>query len=119
VLTSDMLDTGTPANRSIIPPGFEGGSANQARGHLLAARLGGSGTIPENLVTIQQTPANTPVMRGFEGQAYNAVRAGETVNYSSTPVYNGTNVVPRGITLIGQGSKGFQLGVTVLNPPGW
>ncbi|WP_316959750.1 RHS repeat-associated core domain-containing protein [Streptomyces sp. TRM68367] len=87
----DMLDEGTDAKRSIRPPGFKGGMpiGNHARGHLLANRLGGSGDIPENLVTLVQDPVNTPIMRGFESQVYGAVAKGETVNYSVTPVYDG------------------------------
>jgi hypothetical protein len=118
-LTQDLLDTGSAANRSIIPPGFEGGAAGQARGHLLANRLGGSGQIPENLVTLQQVPVNTPVMRGFEAQIYNAVSSGQTVSFTSTPLYNGANLIPRGVTLTAEGSGGFSLGVTILNPIGF
>jgi len=115
-LTDDMLGTGTRPDQSIIPPGFQGGAAGQARGHLLGAQLGGSGDLPENLVTLQQNPANSPVMRGFENQTAAAVRSGQTVNYSSVPIYQGANQIPRGITITGSGSGGFQLGVTVLNP---
>jgi len=115
-LTDDMLGTGTRPDQSIIPPGFEGGAAGQARGHLLGAQLGGSGDLPENLVTLQQNPANTPVMRGFENQTAAAVRSGQTVNYSSVPIYQGANPIPRAITIMGSGSGGFQLGVSILNP---
>ncbi|MEM9246230.1 MAG: RHS repeat-associated core domain-containing protein, partial [Cyanobacteria bacterium P01_F01_bin.153] len=71
VITPDMIKTGSPALRSIKPPGFKGGAAGHARGHLLGSQLGGSGAEPRNLVTIQQNPANTPVMRGFETQIRN------------------------------------------------
>ena len=119
-ITRDMIGTGTKANPSIEPPGWSGDGTrfNEARGHLLGKQLGGSGDDARNLVTIQQRPANTPVMSGFEGQVRQAVEGGQTVNYSSTPIYNGSNPVPRGITIIGQGDGGFNTGVTVLNPPG-
>jgi hypothetical protein len=80
--------------------------------------LGGSGDIAENLVTLQQNWTNSPVMRGFEGQVRVAVEAGQTVKYSATPLYDGGNLIPRGVTLIGQGNDGFGLAVTVLNPIG-
>ncbi|THD75227.1 MAG: hypothetical protein E7812_17590 [Phenylobacterium sp.] len=93
--------------------------SSQVRGHLLGAQLGGSGDVAENLVTLEQNPANSPVMRSFENQVRAAVEGGQTVQYSSTPIYNGSNLVPRGITLSGSGSGGFKLNVTVLNPPGY
>lgn len=115
-LTQDMLGTGTRPSQSIIPPGFQGGAVGQSRGHLLGAQLGGSGQLPQNLVAILQNPANTPVMRGFENQTAAAVRAGQTVNYSAIPIYQGDNLVPSGITIMASGSGGFRLSVTVLNP---
>ncbi|ARR56356.1 hypothetical protein HY78_24315 [Rhizorhabdus wittichii DC-6] len=120
-ITQDMIGTGTAANPSIIPPGWSGNGRlfNEARGHLLGRQLGGSGDLAENLVTLQQNPANSPVMRGFENQVRSAVEGGQVVRYSSTPVYNGSNLAPRGITLSGKGSGGFDLNVTVLNPAGW
>jgi hypothetical protein len=119
-LTEEMIGTGTPANPAIRPPGWSGNGNqfNEARGHLLGRQLGGSGDVPENLVTLQQTPTNTPVMSGFESRVRSAIEAGENVRYSSTPIYNGNNLVPRGITLSARGSRGFRLDVTILNPPG-
>ena len=55
-------------------------------------------------------------MRGFENAAAAAVRGGETLSYSSVPIYQGVNAVPRGITIMSSGSGGFQQGVTILNP---
>jgi len=117
-ITEDMIKTGTPASSSIKPPGFEGGgpgSPGHARGHLFGNQLGGSGDDPRNLVTLYQNPTNHPAMSGFEGQVRNAVEGGQTVIYSSTPVYQGDNLVPTGVTLNAQGSDGFSLDVTVLN----
>jgi len=113
-ITREMLGTGTRASQSIIPPGYVTDS-DFARGHLIGRQLGGSGTDARNLVTIFQNPANTPVMSGFEGQVRAAVQSGQTVNYSVVPVYQGVNAIPRGITIIGNGSGGFNLSVTVLN----
>lgn len=64
---------------------------NVARGHLLGAQLAGSGDVVENLVTLEQNPANTPIMTGFENLVRGAVEGGQTVNYSSTPIYNSAN----------------------------
>ncbi|MDD5035616.1 MAG: DNA/RNA non-specific endonuclease [Methylococcaceae bacterium] len=116
-ITQDMIGTGTKANQSIIPPGYVQ-DEGLARGHLLGAQLGGSGADARNLVTIQQAPANTPVIRGYETQVRNAAEQGETIHYSSTPIYHGENSIPCGITLSATGSNGTCLNVTVLNPPG-
>ncbi|HWS90103.1 MAG TPA: DNA/RNA non-specific endonuclease [Pyrinomonadaceae bacterium] len=119
-ITEDMLGTGTHAKSSIEPPGWSGDGKefNEARGHLLGKQLGGSGDIKENLVTLQHTGANTPVMRDFENSVASAVRAGETVEYVSIPIYRGRRGPPQGVTLMARGSRGFRLNVTVLNPPG-
>jgi len=119
-ITQDMIGTGTAANSGIIPPGWSGNGTvfNEGRGHLLGAQLGGSGDVPENLVTLTQNPANTPVMRDVETAVRNTVDNGQVVNYSSTPIYNGPNLVPRGITIQAQGSEGFHINLTVLNPAG-
>uniref|UniRef100_UPI0018CA445B DNA/RNA non-specific endonuclease n=1 Tax=Cupriavidus sp. WS TaxID=1312922 RepID=UPI0018CA445B len=120
-ITEDMINTGTVANPSIVPPGWAGDGMkyNQARGHLLGRQLGGSGDMPENLVTLQQNWTNSPVMRGYESQVRAAVESGQTVEYHVTPVYKGNNLIPRGVTLSGQGNDGFHIGVSVLNPIGW
>ena len=114
-LTPDMVGTGSPAARSIKPPGFGGGSAGHARGHLLGNQLGGSGTDPRNLVTMFQNPANSPVMRGFENQVRGALDSGQLVDYAVTPIYRGADLMPMGVTLHAQGSGGFNMFVTVLN----
>jgi hypothetical protein len=116
-LTANSIKSGgSEANPNIRPPGFLGGRANQARGHLLGNQLGGSGNDPRNLVTIQQTPANSPTMRGFEGRIRSAAEGGQVIDYTSTPVYNGGELVPRGITMSASGTGGFRLNVSVLNP---
>ena len=114
-LTPDMVGTGSKVPPSLKPPGFEGGSAGQARGHLLGAQLGGDGTNPRNVVTLTQNPTNTPVMRGYENQVRKALDAGAEVDYTSTPIYKGDDLVPRGVTLTADGSNCLNLGVSILN----
>jgi hypothetical protein len=114
-ITREMLGTGTAASRSIRPAGFLGGAANHARGHLISRLLGGSGRDPRNLTTLYQNPVNTPVMRGFEQQVANAVRSGQTVRYEVVPIFRGSELIPRAITLRATGDGGFRLLVTVLN----
>nr|WP_229851382.1 DNA/RNA non-specific endonuclease [Streptomyces roseolus] len=79
-----MLDEGTHASQSLRPPGFMGGDENQARGHLLARMLGGSGDTLDNLFTITQNPTNSPVMRDFEQAIYDEVNSptGGVVTYN-------------------------------------
>jgi hypothetical protein len=114
-ITREMLDTGSEAAQSIRPPGFAGGAAGQARGHLIARMLGGTGRDARNLVTLYQNPVNSPIMRDFEQEVYNAVDAGQTVRYSVQPIYRGTEAIPRAVTLRATGSGGFNLRVTILN----
>jgi hypothetical protein len=114
-ITREMLGTGTDAAQSIRPPGFGGQAAGQARGHLIAKMLGGTGQDARNLVTLYQNPVNSPIMRDLEQQIYNAVESGQTVRYSVEPIYRGTESIPRAITLRATGSGGFNLHVTILN----
>ncbi|MFJ3786848.1 DNA/RNA non-specific endonuclease [Streptomyces sp. NPDC090093] len=83
-ITRDMLDEGTHASQNLRPPGFMGGDENQARGHLLARMLGGSGDTLDNLFTITQNPTNSPVMRDLEQAIYNEVKSptGGVVTYN-------------------------------------
>jgi filamentous hemagglutinin len=53
--------------------------------------------------------ANSPAMRGFEMQVANAVRGGQTVTYSVTPIYEGANLIPRGVTITAKGSGNLDL----------
>ena len=114
-ITKDMLGTGTGPVRSIKPPGWVDGARNQARGHLIARALGGSGTDARNLVKLYQNPVNSPIMRDFEAQVRAAVQAGQRVRYTVRPIYNGSEAVPRAITMSARGSGGFRLDVSVLN----
>jgi hypothetical protein len=104
------------------PPGFISGKPphGHARGHLLGRQLGGAGRGQEgkrNLVTLYHIPVNTPIMRGYERLVRIAVEAGEAVEYSIIPIYRGTQDMPIAVTLRAKGSKGFTLGVTILNIP--
>jgi DNA/RNA non-specific endonuclease len=113
------LAQGTPANGDIHPPGWPAGTADHgmARGHLLGKQLGGDGNDPRNLVTLAQNPANSPAMRDFESAVRKAVEAGETVDYRVTPVYQGDNPMPVGITMWaqGDGNPPFFLEVSIIN----
>jgi len=114
-ITRNTLGTGSrPAGR-IKPPGYQGGPANHAKGHLIGRQLGGTGDDARNLVTLYQTPVNNSVMLRFENAVRRAVEAGETVKYTVTPIYRGAEGIPRAITLSARGSKGFRLDASVLN----
>jgi hypothetical protein len=118
VIRQEMLKSGTSANPTIRPPGFEGQAGNHARGHLLANVLGGSGDDARNLVTLFQRNANHPNMSSFERQVRGAVEGGETVSFRAIPIYAGSNAVPTGISLTARGSNGFNLDVSVPNSNG-
>jgi hypothetical protein len=108
------LKRGTRANQNIKPPGYLAG-AGHARGHLLGRQLGGSGNVKENLVTLYQNPVNTPIMSRYERLVRRAVEAGEVVLYTVTPIYRGTDSMPIAVTLNAQGSKGFNISLTIPN----
>ena len=114
-ITVDMVGTGTPAKSSIKPAGFEGQKAGHARGHLLGNQLGGAGDDPRNLTTLFQNPVNHPVMSSVEGSVRKAVEAGEVVQYSVKPIYEGNTLIPSGVTIKAEGDKGFYIYQTILN----
>lgn len=118
-ITKSMIGTGTHADQDIRPPGFGGQAEGHARGHLLGKQLGGSGDDEKNLVTLHHIPANTPAMRDFENAVRAAVEKGEDVDYRVTPIYDGTDPFPIGVTMSakGDGSPPFELEVTILNRP--
>ncbi|CAL9484958.1 RHS repeat-associated core domain-containing protein [Streptomyces sp. enrichment culture] len=122
VISRDMLDTGTSANPSIHPSGWSGNGTyyNEGRGHLLADRLGGSGDLEENLVTLTQDPTNTPIMRDeIEKLVYEAVDKGETVTYEVRAHYPGPgDVAPHQLSFRARGDRGFQLDRVLDNPAG-
>ncbi|WJR35311.1 DNA/RNA non-specific endonuclease [Mycobacteroides immunogenum] len=124
-VTPDMLKSGKELNAykpTVNPPGWSDldGINGFSRGHLLAARLSGMGDDARNLVKIIQNPVNSPAMRGFEAQVFNAVKGttevpGQIVNYSVTPLYKGSELMPEAIQIIAKGDNGFDLAVTLLN----
>ncbi|WP_419995876.1 RHS repeat-associated core domain-containing protein [Streptomyces boninensis] len=126
-LRREMLDKGTEAG-STRTPGWRGNGTdfNEARGHLLANRLGGPGKGPlarHNLVTLTQNPTNTPVMKAIEARVYNAVKGdtangipGQNVQYSVKPIYEGTNPIPIQLEISAFGDRGFQLTDVLDNP---
>ncbi|MFG3229842.1 LamG-like jellyroll fold domain-containing protein [Kitasatospora sp. NPDC048194] len=120
-IDKSMLDKGTEAGGS-RPPGWRGNGTNfnEARGHLLANRLGGAGKGPlarYNLVTLTQNPVNSPWMRDLiEQHIYDAADAGEVVQYSVKPIYDGANPVPVRLDFSAAGNKGFSLSGFLENP---
>ncbi|QXE35643.1 DNA/RNA non-specific endonuclease [Streptomyces sp. GMY02] len=120
-LRPEMLRTGTPAG-TLRPPGWRGnGDAfNEARGHLLADRLGGAGKgrlAFHNLVTQTNNPTNSPEQRDqVEQKIFDAVAAGEIVQYVVKPVYEGTNPIPVRLEYTAFGNRGFTLTHSLDNP---
>ncbi|MFD6274673.1 RHS repeat-associated core domain-containing protein [Streptomyces sp. NPDC060209] len=125
-VTRDMLREGTDADGALRPPGFiHGPRHNQARGHMLAQVLGGSGDSLDNLFTITQSPTNNGVMRSLEKNILDAVEgdpangnAGQTVQYSVYLEYTDdrANSVPSRIYMAADGSNGFNLDKDFPNP---
>ncbi|PJE98150.1 hypothetical protein CUT44_08870 [Streptomyces carminius] len=119
-ITRDMLDEGTHADNSLRPPGFLGGDYNQARGHLLARMLGGSGDTLDNLFTITQNPTNSPEMRDFEQAIHNAVeKDGKIVTYNVYLEYSDDqkDSVPKYIQLEAYDQHGKTIVDTTLDNP--
>jgi hypothetical protein len=118
-ITRGMIKTGSDPNPNIRPPGFDS-SKGHARGHLLGDQLGGSGKVDSNLVTLFQDGPNSPVMRDFETQVRRAVESGQVIDYRVTPIYNGSDPIPIGVTMEAKGvnpGDDFDLSVTVINQP--
>lgn len=119
-LTAPMLAFGTRADRRQTPPGWQGNgkSFNEARGHLLANQLGGSGRDPRNLVTLTQKPSNSPQMQSFEDGVRRRVRAGEMVEYSATPLYDPGVLPPSRVLLTAFDSRSGPSARIIENPAG-
>ena len=83
-----------PVIVTLVPPGYQAQVPALARGHLLGKQLGGSGDVYENLVTLFQNDANTPIMSNLERRVREAVVTGQRVEYVVTPIYEGADVVP-------------------------
>jgi DNA/RNA non-specific endonuclease len=111
---------GSAADPDIRPPGLDQLPArNRARAHLLGRQLGGTGELPANLVAMDQTRANTPVMRDYETTVAEAVRAGRTVRYTVRPIYPSPSHrgPPSAIRITASGDHGFRVQVTIANTP--
>ncbi|WP_436843808.1 DNA/RNA non-specific endonuclease [Streptomyces sioyaensis] len=117
----EMLRNGTPAGK-LWPPGWRGNGDlfNEARGHLLADRLGGAGKgrhAYHNLVTQTNNPTNSPDQRDqVEQKIFDAVDGGEIVQYSIKPIYEGTNPIPIRLEYTAFGNRGFKLTHRLDNP---
>lgn len=104
LLTKEMINTGTSANREIRPPGFiSGPKYDHSRGHLIAKQFGGSGDEPKNLVTLYQTPVNDPYMNFYELKIRQALNNGERIRYRVTPIYDGSEEIPASVILEARG----------------
>lgn len=122
-ITAPMLGTGTKANPKLKPPGWSGHGTNhnEARGHLLAKVLGGSGSDMRNLVTQTHAPMNSSWMRDFEVEVARRVRDGEVFEYLSKPLYGagyGAGLPPSAILLMAHGSRGRTSAKVIGNPAG-
>lgn len=120
LITKKMINTGTKANRDVRPPGFISGLEphGHSRGHLIGRQFGGSGDDRQNLVTLYQTPVNSPMMTEFENQIRQAVDSGETVRYRVTPIYNESDLMPKEIHMEAQSiekSGTINFNVSILN----
>jgi hypothetical protein len=109
--SSNLGETTSPPKWK--PPGWEEGDN---RTHLLGAFIGGSNKVRSNYVAMG-AEANAPVMFKFEQEVQKALKGNQTVDFRSTPIYDGTNPRPLGITLqaTGSGPNPLSLDVTILN----
>jgi hypothetical protein len=116
-----MLRTGTRPDPSLAPPGWQGrgDKFNEARGHLLGWQLGGFADEPKHVVTLTQTPANSPHMRDFENAVARRVREGEVIEYLAKPLYSAGILPPAMMLLTAHGSRGAPIARVVQNPAGW
>ncbi|WP_256107319.1 DUF6531 domain-containing protein [Streptomyces sp. ODS05-4] len=126
-LRPEILDAkrGTEAGR-LRPPGWrgDGNAFNEARGHLLADRLGGAGKgrlAWHNLVTQTNNPTNSPDQRDqVEQVIFDQVKGNqEVVQYHIKPIYEGTNPIPVRLEFTAFGNKGFTFSHSLENPAGY
>ncbi|MFE3874197.1 LamG-like jellyroll fold domain-containing protein [Kitasatospora sp. NPDC059146] len=109
-------DTRSTAAGTYDPPGFVDGT-KQARGHLLARQLGGSGLEMRNLVPLY-TNANSVVMKSYEDQVRAALdqNPSQTVYFSSQVEYwDKTDPNPRRIWFNARGTGGLNISVPIDN----
>ena len=65
--------------------------------------------------SLRQGPVNASAMSGYERMVRGWADAGNDVLYSSTPIYEGSNPMPVGVTLSAESSAGHTLDVSVIN----
>mgnify|MGYP001711221264 CR=1 FL=1 len=65
--------------------------------------------------SLQQVPVSASVMSGYERMVRGWVDAGDDVLYSSTPIYEGSNPMPVGVTLSAESSAGHTMDVIIPN----
>ncbi|WP_240777517.1 fibronectin type III domain-containing protein [Nonomuraea basaltis] len=129
------MPEGSPASTGIKPPGFpaeneripDSGEWRYARGHLLAAQLGGSGSEPRNLVAMFQL-ANRVLMDPEEDKVRYTVDDGEELYYYVAPVYTDSppadteqdlsKRMPDKIHIVASGDNGFFLDACIPNVEG-
>lgn len=125
-VVADVLGTGTDVNQRLKPAGWRGnstanGKANkdvEARGHIIAKQLGGSGSDIRNLMTLTQNPTNSPQMRRFENEVARLARAGNVVELQVTPLYDDAILAPSGVLMVEMGSDGSRAARVIQNPAG-
>jgi hypothetical protein len=84
------------------------------RGHLVAKRFGGSGSVKGNLAIILRS-VNQGIMKTYENAVARAVASGEVIWYRVTPVYRDPSHIPYEISIQATGSRGFYLNETIPN----
>lgn len=127
-----MLGTGTRATGRLKPAGWIGNGKKtsnnyinssrleslEARGHIIANLLGGSGKDIRNLMTLTQNPTNHPQMSAFEAMVAKRARNGEVVDYQVTPLYSEDFLPPSGVLMVAVGSGGSRAARVIQNPAG-
>lgn len=114
------LGSGSKPDRRVHPPGWQGHGTkyNEARAHLVANQLGGTGRDPRMLVTMTQTGANAPQMSGFERGVAARARAGEYLEYTSIPLYSPGVLPPSAVLVTAHGPHGRPTARLITNPAG-
>ena len=82
---------------------------------MLGNQLGGFGNDLRNLVTIYQDSVNHLVMSSIEAKVRQAVAGGQIVKYTVTPICEGGNLIPSGITIKARGDGVLDIYQSILN----
>ncbi|WP_406290780.1 DNA/RNA non-specific endonuclease [Embleya sp. NBC_00896] len=86
------------------------------RGHLLARQLGGNGKDVRNLVPLY-AKTNTPHMSGFEDDIARDLALGDSIYFTSRPIYSGHSGIPDSIVITASGHLRTRH-ITIPNTPG-